>query len=163
MRIRILLVFVSLAAGCSKPQVAPSPVAPPPPSQVTPAPSTQRPDQTSQPSQSSERPQATDPGQPPSDMQIIDSLDIDDVAERCGKPDDKQIGLVSYYAYSNAFNTGPVVGDAYSRVVIWFRGSDVKLWKVEAYPHGSNHSRPIDKYFQLPKVLPCLLKGGIAR
>ena len=98
---------------------------------------------------------------------ILDSLNIDDVIDRCGQPDNTVTpSLEPYLTYSNAFNTGPVMGKEFSTVDIFFRGTTqgthIDYPQVDATPYGSHHSRPISKN-QLTEVLPCLLKGGIAK
>lgn len=103
----------------------------------------------------------------PSIDQIMDSLNIDDVTDRCGQPDNAVApSLEPYLTYSNAFNTGPMVGKEFSTVDIFFRsttkGTHIDYPQVDGIPYGSNHSRPISKN-KLPDVLPCLLKGGIAK
>jgi len=98
---------------------------------------------------------------------VLDSLNIDDVIDRCGQPDNTVTpSLEPYLTYSNAFNTGPVAGKEFSTVDIFFKGTTqgthIDYPQVDGIPYGSHHSRPIGKD-QLPEVLPCLLKGGIAK
>ena len=163
MKIRTLLVFALFVAGCSKPQVAPSQVATPPSSQTTPAPTSQQPDQTSQPSQSSEQPQPAASVRFYDYKGILDSLTADDVIDRCGQPDSSSIGLESLLTYSNALNTGPVVGTKFSTVHLFFNASaHIDEGEVDGVPYGSHHPVPISEA-ELPKVMPCLLKGGAAK
>lgn len=97
----------------------------------------------------------------PSSGQILDSLNIDDVTDRCGQADSTNIGVVSFQTYSNTFNTGPVEGKRFRSVHIEY-DSDGRIKDADALPYGSNHSVNIGKW-QLPEVMPCLLHGGVAK
>jgi Carboxypeptidase regulatory-like domain len=93
---------------------------------------------------------------------ILDSLTIDAVTDRCGPPDGERIGLASFLTYSNAFNTGPVEATKYGSVTIHFEYNQHGPVDAEATPHGSYHSATISRY-ELVKVMPCLLNGGVAQ
>ena len=93
---------------------------------------------------------------------ILSSLTIDDVTDRCGHPDESRIGLESFLTYSNAFNTGPVVGTKFSTVDLFFGSSaHIDEREVDGVPYGSHHAVRIDED-ELPQVMPCLLSGGVA-
>jgi hypothetical protein len=116
---------------------------------------------------------------------VIDSLNVGDVEQRCGEPRNLDVDSTApYFLYpyyipfpsqygvdSKAF--GGYVKDQKTGQYIWLTDiEDVTLWfgaggqpinEADVDTDGSNHPKTIDKYVDLPKVMPCLLQGGVAK
>jgi len=116
---------------------------------------------------------------------IIDSLNLADVMQRCGQPEGGTVASIDpYFLYSygptftghydvdlEAFegtvkeqNTGQdiQVSDIVD-VTLWFGMGGQPIQEADVDTDGSNHDKAIDKYTALPKVMPCLLNGGVAQ
>jgi hypothetical protein len=95
----------------------------------------------------------------PSVGQIMASLNVDDITDRCGYVKANIGPGIAFVTYSNDFNTGPVVGTQFRSVHIEVGEGIKNAW---ATPYGSNHEVSVTN-LQLAQVMPCLLNGGVAK
>jgi hypothetical protein len=70
----------------------------------------------------------------------------------------KNAGCATDQTYSSGI--GPVAGTEFDNVDVWFKV--VHIYEATATRRGERHFHNISRD-QLVQVLPCLLKGGIAK